>query len=1602
MFNLTLDGTFEFLLEDDVIDVKWASVNTVNRGLVDDEESTPNKKTAKQKSVILKLLLGTIAGYAPVISRKFITEEALCLNDIWTRLRIFYGFRKSGGLILDLPSFHLEEDESYESLWERIHAFAMDNLLQPSDGLQHMEETVTAKEVMSPTLLNALVALWLHAIHISLPALVKQRYSAELRSKTISSIRVDISESINSLLAELQGESAASIARSSTFNNFNRRPQRNRDKQPPYRQKSRFCALCEASNRTSEHFLSECPYLPEADRRYIGSRTRTRTVGVEEETFYDEDEKSPVRKVSMERQSSAKVNEKTKIGKVTVKSSPYLNVKYKDHQVKLIIDSGAQSNVMKLSFAKTIGATIYKTSSVATQADGVTDMDIVGEVHITFQLDNIKLYFDGLVTKDLSDDVLAGVPFMETNDCYARPSKRLVFLGDRAFKCDVINKSSKADIIRIQQPAVLLPGDTINIPIPDALVGNKFVAIEPRVEAPSIRMSKYQHSWLQPQIVELNEKHIAVQNCSADPVSLKKFEHIATVRPGVEYSDPGKVVDEDYMGETATEYGVVEVNKGDSLDYKNIIIDPDNGLSNTQRNQFNALHQKYSEVFDSRTLGCYNGASGPLKVVINMGPTLPPQRKGRMPLYNRSQLEEQQSICDELEGSVLLKPEEVGITCEYLNPSFLIKKKSGKKRLVTAFGEVGEYTKPQPALMPNTNTILRQIAEYEEIIISDLTSAYWQMELSKESMRYCGVATPFKGVRVYGRGAMGMPGTETALEELMCRILGDQMATGHVAKLADDIYCGGQSVDEVRLVWENVLKALKENGLRLSASKTVVCPKSVQILGWIWQKGSIKASPHKIATLAAVDPPQTVGKLRSYIGGVKFLSRVLKNYSEIMHPLEEVVGDRKSNEKIIWTDMLMTAFKQSQERLKVSETLILPKKKDQIQIITDASNTGIGAAMYVIRDGTPKVAGYFSACYKKHQTSWYPCEAEALSINCAVMHFAPYIIDSDNQTTVLTDSLPCVKAYAKLKKGQFSASSRVSTFLSSLCRFNIHLGHLKGTENIYSDYASRNATPCDNKKCQICLYVQDTIDSVVRACTVKDVIESSAPVPFSSRAGWFEMQLSDDSLRRTCAHLKQGTRPSRKSTEVRDVKQYLQKARIEKDGLLVVSSYTPSIGRSSRIVVPRVYLHGLLECLHLKLQHPAKSQLKQVFNRAFYALDLDTALEVVSKSCHACVSLSNMPNRFMKQSTTTIPTTVGSNFAADVVKRSGKDILMLREYVSSYTSAKLIWNERASSIHTALIILMSDLIPSTGINVTIKVDPASACRSLKGDPELLRNGIKLELGHAKMKNKNPVAEHGIKELHSEINKVMGDSPNVTEKILSKAVQNLNCRLRWSGASAREVWTKRNQFTGEQIPIDDVMLMKRQEQLKQKSHVPSAVYKARGKRGYNVTPVNKGDLIYLNSDRNKLHARDRYVVINVSKDTCDVQKFTGAQLRARLYTVSRADITKVKPWEFVDVHYSEEDTDSEVEGHFADSVVTRDDEHDKISRGEKSEDEEPIERENISINESSDSSDETTIPDDETMIEDTHDEQAAPKQITTRSGRQVRTPRNLQDYVCQRE
>ena len=108
-----------------------------------------------------------------------------------------------------------------------------------------------------------------------------------------------------------------------------------------------------------------------------------------------------------------------------------------------------------------------------------------------------------------------------------------------------------------------------------------------------------------------------------------------------------------------------------------------------------------------------------------------------------------------------------------------------------------------------------------------------QVPLTKDSMKYCGVMTPFRGMRVYTRCAMGMPGSETTLEELICRVLDDFLIKVYVAKLPDDLYINGNDIENLTSTWRKVLVTLSKTNLQLFAGKTTICPKKTSIFVWI-------------------------------------------------------------------------------------------------------------------------------------------------------------------------------------------------------------------------------------------------------------------------------------------------------------------------------------------------------------------------------------------------------------------------------------------------------------------------------------------------------------------------------------------------------------------------------------------------------------------------------------------------------------------------------------------------------------------------------------------------------------------------------------------------
>ena len=350
-------------------------------------------------------------------------------------------------------------------------------------------------------------------------------------------------------------------------------------------------------------------------------------------------------------------------------------------------------------------------------------------------------------------------------------------------------------------------------------------------------------------------------------------------------------------------------------------------------------------------------------------------------------------------------------------------------------------------------------------------------------------------------------------------------------------------------------------------------------------------------------------------------------------------------------------------------------------------------------------------------------------------------------------------------------------------------------------------------------------------------------------------------------------------------------ASIAKDGLLVVRHCDPLSPPSDLIIVPRSVLDGLVTALHIKLDHPSKHQLSLVLKRHFYALDMSKAIDHASDSCHTCATLKRFPKTLVKQSTEDPPDLVGISYAADVLKREKRLILVVRETVSSYTTACFIDDEKHESLRNGLVRLLMPLKPIGGPSCIVRVDPAPGFRSLHDDEILKQFNISLDIGRVKNPNKNPVAEKAIAELEDEIlREEKGQSP-LNEVSLAVATARLNTRLRKQGLSSREIWTQRNQFTHEQLPIVDMNIIRAQHEARESNHCFSEISKCK-RPGRPIQDIAVGDLVYLYSDKSKTQSRSRYLVVSLEGEWCFVKKFTGNQLRSSSYKVKLDECYKV--------------------------------------------------------------------------------------------------------------
>jgi hypothetical protein len=440
----------------------------------------------------------------------------------------------------------------------------------------------------------------------------------------------------------------------------------------------------------------------------------------------------------------------------------------------------------------------------------------------------------------------------------------------------------------------------------------------------------------------------------------------------------------------------------------------------------------------------------------------------------------------------------------------------------------------------------------------------------------------------------------------------------------------------------------------------------------------------------------------------------------------------------------------------------------------------------------------------------------------------------------------------------------------------------------------------------------DTSFSTIRFSSLVNKQE----LPVTSKAAWKHIQESSPDLKRAMSQIQAGTKPSKKERNIHGVRKMISKGSISKEGLLVVKIQLPmELKPIEQIVVPKEYSLSILTLLHndQRFDHPSANQMEEITKRQFFLFNSKQVCQEVFNNCIQCQAGKKISPNMLSFENQTKPSHAGTFFNADVIKRNTQKILMLRDNLTSFTQTKFVDNEQKETLREGLISLIYRIKPN--MKIKVRVDPHSSFRALKTDKLLNECDIELEIGDEKNKNKNGVAEKAIQEMHEEIVKISDEISKLREIELAKATDSLNSRIRFSKRSAKELWMRRNQFTGDNIEVEDTKLSdaqhsRRLKDNKAKQKLPSE----------KESTFRKGEIVFIISDKDKTKKREPYLITEVLPKDAKVVKLKNRSKgisynvkKENLYKASQKLSLEIEPTSMTDIeddYNSEESTEDE--------------------------------------------------------------------------------------------
>ena len=173
-----------------------------------------------------------------------------------------------------------------------------------------------------------------------------------------------------------------------------------------------------------------------------------------------------------------------------------------------------------------------------------------------------------------------------------------------------------------------------------------------------------------------------------------------------------------------------------------------------------------------------------------------------------------------------------------------------------------------------------------------------------------------------------------------------------------------------------------------------------------------------------------------------------------MKPLHSLLtGNKPKSQTLTWTDSALASFNATKEALANASLLSYPHSDAPTCLMTDASNSAVGAVLQQHFKGTWHPISFFSRKMTPAETRYSTFDRELLAIYLSIKHFTHFLEGRPFQ--VLTDHKPLTFA---LNTRSDRHSPRQARQLDYISQFTSTIRHVRGPDNVVADALSRIET----------------------------------------------------------------------------------------------------------------------------------------------------------------------------------------------------------------------------------------------------------------------------------------------------------------------------------------------------------------------------------------------------------------------------------------------------------------------------------------------------------------------------------------------------------------